>query len=422
MAICSIPSLSDPTTGGTTDNIALRRIAVCGAVDDGKSTLISFILQNGHSGRHIGTSVDGLAGEQAQGITVEAGYYSCMDDDGFFTLIDTPGHGEYMGNMAAAASQADGAIIIIDATKGVTDQTRKHSAILSFLGVETIILAVNKMDLVEYDRHIFDHIVADYRTCVRNLNFSDVTGIPVSALCGDNIIKTSIKTPWYRGQSLTVAAGAIPIPQTSHGKNDPLCLPIQYIIHDGNGFTGYAGEIAKGNVSIGDEVILLPSGRQDRIQSVIAHRHPLTNALSGQAVTVTLEKENTVSRGDVLVSAHGEILCENTMYVTLFWMSSKALNPLAPYIFQIATMEVECQAITVEGIIDMHDMTFTDHTKISQYDIARCRIILDRNIPYLPYTLSRTMGGFALIDPMTYETVAMGTIQNNATKKGEHND
>jgi len=407
----------------------LLRFITCGSVDDGKSTLIgrmlyeSKLLFEDHltalasDSKRVGTQgeeidfallVDGLSAEREQGITIDVAYRFFSTDRRKFIVADTPGHEQYTRNMATGASTADVAILLIDARKGVLTQTRRHSFIVSMLGVKNIVLAINKMDLVDYSQAIFDQITADYQVFAEHLGFTRITPLPLSALCGDNVVELSEKTPWYDGVSLLEHLETVPVDADEEDK--PFRMPVQWVNRPNSEFRGFSGQISGGVIHPGDRIKSLPSGKESRIERIVTMDGDMDRAISGMSVTLTLEDEIDASRGDVLATAADPCAVADQFEVRILWMADEPMLPSRPYLMKLGTQTVTATPARPKHKIDVNTMDQMPAKTLGLNEIGVCNLSLDRPVAFDPYDENTTMGGFILIDRMTNNTVGMGLI------------
>ncbi len=411
------------------DRKTLLRFITCGSVDDGKSTLIGRLLYESKlifddqlaaleaDSRRVGTQggaldfallVDGLAAEREQGITIDVAYRFFTTERRKFIVADTPGHEQYTRNMATGASTADVAVILIDARKGVLTQTRRHSFIVAMLGIRHVALAVNKMDLVGYDQAVFDRIAADYREFAAGLGLTEIEAIPISALRGDNVVEPGEAMPWYDGPPLlryleTVEASAA-------AADAPFRLPVQLVTRPDLDFRGYAGLIAAGTVRQGDEVRVLPSGATATVQRIVTWDGDLLTAEAGQSVTLTLDREIDVSRGDLIVAAADPAGLADQFEAHLVWMHPEPLLPARPYLMKLGSSTANCSVTHIKHGINVNTLERTPATTLAVNDLAVANIATDRRLPFDPYRANRETGGFVLIDRLTNVTVGAGLI------------
>jgi len=413
----------------TDDRKTLLRFITCGSVDDGKSTLIGRLLYESKlifddqlaaleaDSRRVGTQggaldfallVDGLAAEREQGITIDVAYRFFTTERRKFIVADTPGHEQYTRNMVTGASTADVAVILVDARKGVLTQTRRHSFIVALLGIKHVVLAVNKMDLVGYDQAVFDRIAADYREFAASLGLTDIKAIPISALRGDNVVESGPSMPWYDGPPLatyleTVEAGRDAV-------TGPFRLPVQLVTRPDPGFRGYAGIITGGTVRPGDEVRVLPSAATATVERIVTWDGDLPAAEAGQSVTLTLDREIDISRGDMIASAADPAGLADQFEAHLVWMHSDPLLPGRPYLMKLGSTTATCTVTHIKHGINVNTLERTPATTLAVNDIAVANIATDRRLPFDPYQANRETGGFVLIDRLTNVTVGAGMI------------
>ena len=407
---------------------SLLRFITCGSVDDGKSTLIGRLLYDSNSvfedqlealdrdSKKFGTQgdaldlallVDGLSAEREQGITIDVAYRYLTTPRRAFIVADTPGHEQYTRNMATGASTAELAIILIDARKGILPQTRRHSFIVSMIGVKHVAVAVNKMDLVDFDRATFDRISADYRHMAAELGFESITLFPISARDGDNVATRSPKTPWYQGPALLDYLETVEIGAVETG--GAALLPVQWVNRPNLDFRGFSGTIARGTIARGDTITALPRGTTSRVARIVTADGDLDSAQEGQAVTVTLTDEIDVSRGDVLVTGANLPKPARTYEVRLLWTGDRPLASGTAYILKLASATAEAR-IVLDEAIDIHSFARRPTTTLEMNGIASARIVLDRQIAAVPYRENQDLGGFILVDRFTNDTVAFGLI------------
>jgi len=408
---------------------SLLRFITCGSVDDGKSTLIGRLLHDtklllddqlaaleSDSLRH-GTQngeidfallVDGLAAEREQGITIDVAYRFFGTDKRKFIVADCPGHEQYTRNMATGASTADLAIVLVDARKGLLTQTRRHSYIVSLLGIRHVVLAVNKMDLVDYSQERFDEIVAGYRELAASLGIEHVAAIPLSALKGDNMLAPSPATPWYRGETLLEHLENVQV--GAGGKVGALRMPVQWVCRPNQNFRGFAGMLAAGEAKPGMEVVVLPSGRRSRIARVVTADGDLELARTGQAVVLTLADEIDASRGDVIAAGADPAETSDQFSAHLLWMDDAPLLPGRPYFIKIGARTIGAQVTEIKHKIDVNTQEELAAKHLDLNEVASCNLYLDQAVAFEPYADNRELGAFILIDRQTNATVAAGTL------------
>lgn len=405
------------------------RVFTCGSVDDGKSTLIGRLLfdskliyedqmaaierdskASGTQGEKpdLALLVDGLAAEREQGITIDVAYRFFSTDKRKFIIADTPGHVQYTRNMATGASTADVAILLIDARYGVMEQTRRHAFIASLLGIPQVIVAVNKMDLVEFDQSTFNEIDVAFREFAKNLNFKDIMTIPVSALDGDNVTTKSDAAPWYRGPSLLEFLEQVEVDRQS--LEAPFRLPVQWVNRPNLDFRGFSGTIASGTLSKGDEIMAMPSGKRSKVKDIVLYKDSLEYARQDQAVTITLEDEIDISRGDMICAAGTPIEVADQFQAYLIWMDDARLFPGRQYIIRTANQAVAGSVTALKHRIDVADFSEAAAKTLELNEIGVVTLSLTKPIPFDPYLNNRTTGAFVVVDRMTNRTVGAGTI------------
>lgn len=413
----------------------LLRFITCGSVDDGKSTLIGRMLYESkmifedqlaaieNDSKKVGTQgdaidfallVDGLASEREQGITIDVAYRFFATEKRKFIVADTPGHEQYTRNMATGASTADLAIILIDARKGILEQTSRHSFIASLLGIKNVVLAINKMDLVEYSQDVYDKIVADYYEFAKLLRKDGevpfkITPIPLSALAGDNIIDKSANTPWYDGTTLLEHLETVEF-QSEEAAN-PFRLPVQWVNRPNLDFRGFSGQIASGTISIGEKIKALPSSKESTVKSILVGDRDVKEAQAGESVTVCLNDEIDISRGDTIASASNPPEVSNQFLTTILWMAEDALLPGRPYIIKSGTQVGQATITAPKYKVNVNTLAEEPATKLDLNEIGECNIAVDRKLVFDPYEENRDTGSFILIDRLTNATVGMGMIR-----------
>ena len=407
----------------------MLRLLTCGSVDDGKSTLIGRLLhdskmiyedqlaaiqkdsiKSGTTGSKIDLAllVDGLQAEREQGITIDVAYRYFSTSKRKFIIADTPGHEQYTRNMATGASTCDLAIILIDARHGVQVQTRRHSFITSLLGIRHIVVAVNKMDLVDYSEDVFDQIKADYLAFCDKLKPADFHFIPMSALDGDNVVNVSEKMPWYDGPTLMSLLNSV---QIAEDRNyDDFRYPVQYVNRPNLNFRGFCGTIASGVVRKGDEIVVLPSRKKSRIKSIVTFDEELELAHAEMAVTLTLEDEIDVSRGDMIVHRDNMPTVSEEFDATLVWMTESALLPGKLYDFKLGSKTVSGRINTIKHQIDVNTLQERPSPSLELNEIGLCEISVDQPVCIDSYDRNRNTGAFIVIDRLSNVTVAAGMI------------
>lgn len=409
--------------------LSLLRFITCGSVDDGKSTLIGRMLYEAqlifedqvaalkNESKTQGTQdgdidfallVDGLAAEREQGITIDVAYRFFSTDHRKFIVADTPGHEQYTRNMATGASTADVAVILVDATQGVLTQTRRHSFICSILGIKHVALAVNKMDLVDFDQATYDKIVADYHEFAQQLDFEQIATIPLSALEGDNVVERSEKTSWYSGPTLI---GYLETVEAHKSKLDePFRMPVQWVNRPDRTFRGFSGTVVSGSVKKGEEVRILPSGELASIEDIVLYKDNLDEAVTDQAVTVTLDREVDCSRGDVIASAKSPSEVADQFEVNIVWMDQEVGHHGRAYWLKTSTSRVNATVSDIKYKYNINTLEHLSSKELELNDIGVARLSLDKAIPFEAYKNNRSLGSFVLIDRYANRTVAAGMI------------
>ncbi|MDG3009426.1 sulfate adenylyltransferase subunit CysN [Rhodococcus sp. D2-41] len=413
-------------------NKSMLRFITCGSVDDGKSTLIGRLLYESKlvfedqltaleaDSRKSGTQgegldfallVDGLAAEREQGITIDVAYRYFSTEQRKFVVADTPGHEQYTRNMVTGASTADLAVILIDARKGVLTQTRRHSYLVSLLGIRNVVLAVNKLDLVDYSQQVFDEIVEEYTGFADEIGLGSVVAIPISAYMGDNLTDRSPNTPWYQGPTLIEHLETVEISEELTG--GPFRMPVQWVNRPDLDFRGFSGQIVGGVVRPGDRVRVLPSGKESTVARIVTMDGDLDEAVAGQSVTITLADEIDVSRGDVLAVADALPGVADQFEAHVVWMGEHEMLPERPYLCQIGTMTVQARITKPKHKINVNTLEHTATNTLALNEIGVCNISFDRPVPFDAYTANRDTGGFILIDRLTNTTVGAGMIAHS---------
>ena len=409
---------------------SLLRFITCGSVDDGKSTLIGRLLYDSKmifedqlaaleaDSKKVGTQggnidfallVDGLAAEREQGITIDVAYRFFSTDRRKFIVADTPGHEQYTRNMVTGASTADLAVILIDARKGVLTQTRRHSFLVKLMGIRHVVLAVNKMDLVDYSEQRFREIVAAYEAFAAGIGLADVLAIPISGLVGDNIAAKSTATPWYQGPALMEHLETVEIDE-ARLQRGPFRMPVQWVNRPNLDFRGFAGQIASGAVKPGDAVRVAPSGKTSTVARIVSADGDLDEAVAGQSVTITLADEIDCSRGDVLAAADNPPEAADQFETTIVWMADEHLLPGRPYWLQAGSKLVSAQITEIKHRINVNTMAQLAAKHLELNEIAVCNVSLDQPIAFDPYVVTPDLGGFILIDRISNATVGAGMI------------
>jgi len=408
----------------------LLRFIACGSVDDGKSTLLGRLLHESKTifddqlatlaedSRRIGTRgadidyallLDGLSAEREQGITIDVAYRYFATPTRRYIVADTPGHEQYTRNMVTGASTADLAIVLVDARKGVLTQTRRHSYIVSLLGIRHVVLAVSKMDLVDYAESVFAPIAAAYRALAQQMGLDDVMYIPISAVHGDNIIAAGTRMPWYRGPTLMQHLEAVPLAEDAAAL--PFRMPVQWVNRPDLAFRGFAGTIASGAVAPGDRVRIQPSGVETSVARIVAPAGDLPRAAAGDAVTLMLADEVDASRGDILAAAAAPMQVADQFEATLVWMDAAPMLRGRSYLMKLGTGTANATIAPLKFKVNVNTLEHVPADKLEQNEIGVCDLELDRAIAFEPYAVSRDLGGFILIDRMSNNTVGAGQIR-----------
>ncbi|MGV1683148.1 sulfate adenylyltransferase subunit CysN [Sphingopyxis sp. NJF-3] len=409
---------------------SLLRFITCGSVDDGKSTLIGRLLYDSKmifedqlaaleaDSKRVGTQgqeidfallVDGLAAEREQGITIDVAYRFFTTEKRKFIVADTPGHEQYTRNMVTGASTADLAVILIDARKGVLTQTRRHSFLAHLIGIKHIVVAVNKMDLVGYDKAVFDRITLAYRAFASEIGITNFTAIPISGFKGDNITGLSANTPWFKGPALIEHLESVELSSASD-EAKPFRMPVQWVNRPNLDFRGFAGQIASGTVKPGDAVRILPSGKTTAIDRIVTLDGDLDQAVAGQSVTLTLADEIDCSRGDVIAAADSPPETADQFEATLVWMADEAMIPGRAYWLKLATQTVSASVQAPKYEINVNTLDHLAAKTLELNGIGVVELSTDKPITFEAYGDNRTLGGFILIDKLTNATVAAGML------------
>jgi bifunctional enzyme CysN/CysC len=408
---------------------SLLRFLTCGSVDDGKSTLIGRLLydskllfedhlaalkkdsrKHGTTGADIDFAllVDGLEAEREQGITIDVAYRFFATDKRKFIVADTPGHEQYTRNMATGASNSELAIILIDARKGVLVQTRRHAYIASLLGIRHVVLAVNKIDLVDFSQEIFDSIVADFTQFAEKLNFQTMVPIPISARFGDNVIDNSPKMPWYKGKPLLTHLETVDVESGLTEK--PFRFPVQWVNRPNLDFRGFSGTIASGRIKPGESIVVGKSGRQSKVTRIVTADGDLDEAFPGEAVTITLADEIDISRGDLLAPPSHRPEVSDQFAAHVLWMAEDDMLPGRQYLLKIGTTTVPASVTEVKHKVDVNTLDHSATKTLALNEVGYCNLSSAQPIAFDPYAENRDTGGFILIDRFTNGTVAAGMI------------
>jgi bifunctional enzyme CysN/CysC/sulfate adenylyltransferase subunit 1 len=430
-----MPSAEPKTAAASTDSAGLLlpaagllRFSTAGSVDDGKSTLIGRLLYDSQaifedqlasvrkskinrSSGPIDFSLltDGLRAEREQGITIDVAYRYFSSPRRKFIIADTPGHEQYTRNMATGASTADAAVVLIDATKGVLRQSRRHAYIAHLLGVEHIVAAVNKMDLVGFSQEVFERITAEFRAFANHLGIGEVYAVPVSALEGDNVVRRSKRMPWFEGPPLLEFLESVPIGDGAI--SSPLRFPVQYVVRPDASFRGFAGRVASGELRPGMSVVALPSGVKTKVQSIVTFEDELEKAGPGNSITVTLEDEIDLSRGDMLAGEEQPPSTGTEFQAMLVWMHPEPLDPHKIYLLKHTTRTVRGRVSQIRYRVDINTLEHAMATRLEMNDIAAVDVKTTLPLFFDPYRANRTTGSFIVIDPHTNATVGAGVIE-----------
>lgn len=419
------------------ENKELMRFLTCGSVDDGKSTLIGRLLHDSkmifedhlsaikNDSKKFNTTdgefdlallVDGLQSEREQGITIDVAYRYFTTDKRKFIIADTPGHEQYTRNMATGASNCDLAIVMVDARHGMMTQTRRHSFIASLLGIKHVVVAINKMDLVDFSEERYNEIVADYQEFAKTLKIPDIRFAPISALRGDNVVNRSESTPWYEGDTLMETLENIEISKDRNLEN--FRLPVQYVIRPNLDFRGFAGTIASGTVRPGDAVVSLPSGKTSTVKSISTFDGNIDEAGAAEAVTLTLEDEIDVSRGDMLVKVGDLPHVSKGVKAHVIWMAEEEMKLHKQYAVKFVSKKAQGNVVAIEHKIDVNTMETSAAETLALNEIALCDLSFDMPVIFDNYENNRITGAFIIIDRISNGTVGAGMIVNDLDLAG----
>jgi bifunctional enzyme CysN/CysC len=408
---------------------SLLRFITCGSVDDGKSTLIGRLLYESKmlfedqlaaleaDSKKVGTQggdldfallLDGLQAEREQGITIDVAYRFFATDRRKFIVADTPGHEQYTRNMVTGASTAEVAVILVDARKGVLVQTRRHSYLVSLLGIRKVVLAVNKLDMVDYSKDVFEHIESDYRSFARQIGLEDVVAIPLSALKGDNVTEPSVNTHWYHGPTLMGYLETVEIADERSGR--PFRMPVQWVNRPHLDFRGFSGRLVGGSVRPGDRIRVLPSGKESTVARIVTRDGDLNQAVAGQSVTIALTDEIDISRGDMLVSGDSPASIADQFEATVIWMHEEAMLPGRSYLLKIGAKTVGATLATPKYMVNVNTLERLAAKTLNLNEIGVCNVSLDQVIAFDPYAENRDTGGFILVDRLTNNTIGAGLL------------
>ncbi len=413
------------------NHLTLLRFITCGSVDDGKSTLIGRLLWDSrqlfddqlaslsHDSRRYGTQgenidfallVDGLAAEREQGITIDVAYRYFSTPRRKFIVADTPGHEQYTRNMVTAASTAQVAILLVDSTQGLLTQTRRHAYLVALLGIRHVVLAINKMDCLGYAEAVYQRITDDFRHFAQTLKFHDITAIPLSALQGDNVTHPSTNTPWYSGPTLLEHLETVSL-VSSPGEG--LLYPVQWVNRPNSTFRGFSGTLERGKVRVGDVLRVTASGQTTTVHDIITMDGSRTEAIEGQAITLTLSSETDISRGDILTHAHHPIESTDQFEATLVWMGEEPGHAGRAYALKLATQWTTATLTGIKFRINVNTQAHEPAKELALNDIASCTLSCSRPLAFTSYDTSKSLGGFILVDRFSHATVAAGMIHHS---------
>ena len=409
-------------------SLNLLRFITCGSVDDGKSTLIGRMLYEsqmifddqvaslkndskkyGTQGENIDFAllVDGLSAEREQGITIDVAYRFFSSSKRKFIVADTPGHEQYTRNMATGASTAELAILLVDARNGILTQTKRHSFIVSLLGIKNIVLAINKMDLVNYDKNIYEKISSEYKLFSKKLNFKNIQSIPISALKGDNIHKKSKYMKWYNDKTLF---DYLETTKTKIQSSDSFVLPVQSVNRPNLNFRGYSGTIAEGKIRKGDELISLPSNQKVKVKDIFVGERSLKTANLKQSITLTIDKEIDTSRGDILCSKNSTVDMADQFNMNVIWMSEDKGFTGRTYLAKIHNISTSIKIMNIKKIYDVNTLEFAAGNELKLNDVAEISISFNKTVPFSTFKENKILGSLIIIDPINNQTIGMGMI------------
>jgi bifunctional enzyme CysN/CysC len=421
------------------ENKDLLRILTAGSVDDGKSTLIGRLMFDskmiyedqlatlerdskrvGHAGEEIDYALllDGLKAEREQGITIDVAYRYFSTNKRKFIIADCPGHEQYTRNMVTGASTANLAVILIDATKGVITQTRRHTFLVSLLGIKHVVLAVNKMDLVDFNQQVFEDICAEYKAFITQLNVPDVEFIPLSALKGDNVVDSSTRMPWYHGKSLLEFLESVYV--SSDRNFEDLRYPVQYVNRPDRNFRGFSAKVASGIITKGDAIMVLPSRKTSTIKSIVTYDGEVDFAFPPQSVTVTFDDEIDASRGEMIVHPDNLPHIERQFEAMLVWMDEKPMNPSTQFYLKHNTNTTKARIDSIRYKVDVNTLQKSEINFFELNEIGRAILTTVKPIFFDPYTKNRNTGSFVLIDPVSHNTCAVGMIIDRLGREELH--
>ena len=418
-------------------SLDLLRFITCGSVDDGKSTLIGRMLyesqmifddqvaslkkdsqKHGTQGEEIDFAllVDGLSAEREQGITIDVAYRFFSSSKRKFIVADTPGHEQYTRNMATGASTADLAILLVDARNGVMTQTKRHSFIVSLLGIKKVILAINKMDLVNYDQKTYQGIDQHYREFAENLNFDHIQSIPISALKGDNVYEKSGMMKWYTEQTLFSYLETVKV---TTSKSSKFILPVQRVNRPNLDFRGYSGTIASGNIKVGEEIRTVPSNQKAKVKEIFIGDKSIKSSSNKQSITLTLNKEIDISRGDIICKKDSIVESADQFNINMIWMSEENCFPGRSYIAKIHNNSSSIKILDIKKIYNVNTLEHSPGKQLELNDVAEVTVSLNKNVPFMSYQENKNMGSMIIIDPISNQTIGVGMI-NFALRRAQN--
>ena len=418
-------------------SLDLLRFITCGSVDDGKSTLIGRMLyesqmifddqvaslkkdsqKHGTQGEDIDFAllVDGLSAEREQGITIDVAYRFFSSSKRKFIVADTPGHEQYTRNMATGASTADLAILLVDARNGVMTQTKRHSFIVSLLGIKKVILAINKMDLANYDQKTYEQIDQHYRSFAKNLNFDHIQSIPISALKGDNVYEKSTTMKWYTEQTLFSYLETVKI---TSSKSYKFILPVQRVNRPNLDFRGYSGTIASGNIKVGEEIRTVPSNQKAKVKEIFIGDKSIKSSPNKQSITLTLNKEIDISRGDIICKKDSIVESADQFNINMIWMSEENCFPGRSYIAKIHNNSSTIKILDIKKIYNVNTLGHSPGKQLDLNDVAEVTVSLNKNVPFMSYQKNKNMGSMIIIDPISNQTIGVGMI-NFALRRSQN--
>ena len=418
-------------------SLDLLRFITCGSVDDGKSTLIGRMLyesqmifddqvaslkkdsqKHGTQGEEIDFAllVDGLSAEREQGITIDVAYRFFSSSKRKFIVADTPGHEQYTRNMATGASTADLAILLVDARNGVMTQTKRHSFIVSLLGIKKVILAINKMDLVNYDQKTYQGIDQHYREFAENLNFDHIQSIPISALKGDNVYEKSTMMKWYTEETLFSYLETVKV---ATSKSSKFILPVQRVNRPNLDFRGYSGTIASGNIKVGEEIRTVPSNQKAKVKEIFIGDKSIKSSSNKQSITLTLNKEIDISRGDIICKKDSIVESADQFNINMIWMSEENCFPGRSYIAKIHNNSSSIKILDIKKIYNVNTLEHSPGKQLDLNDVAEVTVSLNKNVPFMSYQENKNMGSMIIIDPISNQTIGVGMI-NFALRRAQN--